>query len=258
MRPVLLVLTCLLATVPAGAQFVAPGGVIPVVASLPGLNETFWRSDVSVLNVTAESTQVVLQLYPEIVGGVQAFEPMTTEAISIPANGQLTLTNVVQSRFQLTNVKGALSVLSLDGTALVVTSRTFTVDTSGGSFGQDVTSVLVADTAWAGGLRHDGFYRTNLGIFWPWDLPAGETARFDVSIHDQSGAEVAAGAVTFTEAGLQQLSLSSFGVQTLVDGYAVITCTDPAAVWYGYASRVDQITGDAVFRPVRGYQSALP
>lgn len=258
MRLPLLLVTCLVAALPAGAQFVAPGGVIPVVANLPGLNDTRWRSDVSILNVTAESTQVMLQLYPEIRGGSPAFDPITSDAISIPPNGQVTLTNVVQSRFQLTNVKGALWVLSLDGTPLVVTSRTFTVDTSGGSFGQDVTGVLLAGTAWAGGLRHDGFYRTNLGIFWPWDLPVGETARLDVSIHDQTGAEVGAGAVTFNQAGLQQVSLDSFGVQTLLDGYAVITCSDLAAVWYAYVSRVDQITGDAVFRPARGYQSALP
>ena len=258
MRSALLLVTCLLATVPAGAQFVAPGGVIPVVANLPGLNDTFWRSDVSILNVTAESTQVVLQLYPEIQGGVPAFEPIITDAISVPPDAQLTLTNVVQSRFQLTNVKGALWVVSLDGTPLVITSRTFTVDGTGGSYGQDVTSVLVADTAWAGGLRHDGFFRTNLGIFWPWDLTPGETVRFDVSVRDETGSEVGAGSVTFGEAGLQQVSLGSFGVQTLIDGYALITCSDPAAVWYGYASRVDQITGDAVYRPARGYQSALP
>jgi|GEM_PF-3111694 len=258
MRRVFLLVICLAAAAPAAAQFVAPGGVIPVVANLPGLNDTFWRSDVSILNVTGESAQVMLQLYPEIRGGSPAFEPATSDAISIPPSGQLTLTNVVQSRFQLTNVKGALWVLSLDGTPLVITSRTFTTDGSGGSFGQDVTGVLVADTTWAGGLRHDGFFRTNLGIFWPWDLPAGESARFDVSIHDQAGAEVGTGALTFTRAGLQQVSLDGFGVQTLVDGYAVITCSDQAAVYYAYSSRVDQITGDAVFRPARGHQSALP
>ena len=212
----------------------------------------------SILNVTDESTQVVLQLFPEIIGGTPAFDPMTTDAISLPPNGQLTLTNVVQSQFQLTNVKGALWVVSLDGTPVVLSSRTFTADTSGGSFGQDVTSVLVADRAWAGGLSHDSFYRTNLGIFWPWDLPAGQTARFDVTVHDQAGTEVGAGVISFAEAGLQQLSFGSFGVQTLIDGYAVITCSDPSAVWYAYASRVDQITGDAVYRPARGFQSALP
>lgn len=168
MRRAALLALALLAVTAAEAQFVAPGGVIPVVANLPGLNNTFWRSDVGILNVADEDTQVVLQLYPEIVNGVAAFEPVFSTPLTIAAGNQLTLTNVVQSQFGLSNVKGALWVSSLDGSPLVLSSRTFTVDTDGGSYGQDVTSVLVAGTAWAGGLRHDGFFRTNLGVFWPW------------------------------------------------------------------------------------------
>lgn len=64
--------------------------------------------------------------------------------------------------------------------------------------------------------------------------------------------------MTFSEPGLQQVSFDLFDVDTLIDGYAVITCSDPTAVWYAYASRVDQITGDAVFRVARGFESALP
>jgi len=237
----------------AGAQFVAPGGIIPVVANLPGANETFWRSDVSILNVGAGSTGVVLQLFPEIVDGVPAFEPMTSDELQIEANGQLTLTNIVQSQFQLVNVKGALSVYSTDAEPLVIASRTFTDGESGGTFGQDVTSVLVKAQAWAAGLRHDGFYRTNLGIFWPWDLGEGEVVTFTVTVFDADGIEAGSGTVSFEQAGLQQVSLSTFGVDLLTDGYVTVTCSDYQSPWYAYASRVDQITGDAVFRVARGY-----
>ena len=73
MRRAPLLLFALLLAGPGWAQFVAPGGVIPVVANLPGLNDTFWRSDVSILNVTSQATSVVLRLYPEIRGGSPAF-----------------------------------------------------------------------------------------------------------------------------------------------------------------------------------------
>ena len=56
----------LASAIPAGAQFVAPGGSIPVVASLPGANDTFWRSDVHILNLNPSATSVVLVLFPEI------------------------------------------------------------------------------------------------------------------------------------------------------------------------------------------------
>ena len=49
---------------PAAAQFVAPGGAIPAVANIPGENNTFWRSDVSILNVSSAATSVQLFLFP--------------------------------------------------------------------------------------------------------------------------------------------------------------------------------------------------
>ncbi len=258
MRNATLLVTLLLIAGQAPAQFVGPGGVIPVVANLPGANETFWRSDVSILNVTNQDTQVVLQLYPEIVGGSPAFETDITDPITVAASSQVTLSNVVQSQFDLVSAKGALWVISLDGTPLVLASRTYTVAAGGGSYGQDVTSVLLAGPSWAGGLRHDGFFRTNLGVFWPWDLPVGESVQFTVTVRSAAGDAVGSGTLSFTEAGLQQVSLSTFGVATLLDGYAEISCSDPGAVYYAYASRVDQVTGDAVFRLARGYESALP
>ena len=94
----------------AAAQFVAPGGIIPVVANLPGVNDTFWRSDVSILNVSESDTTVTLYLYPEIRGGTAAFEPMVSDPIALPALGQVTLANVVQSVFQQFNTKGALRI----------------------------------------------------------------------------------------------------------------------------------------------------
>jgi hypothetical protein len=238
----------------AGAQFVAPGGVIPVVANLPGVNDTFWRSDVTILNVGAADTSVVLQLFPEIVGGEPAFEPQISNEIQLAVGQQLNLTNVVQSQFQLVNVKGTLWVSQYGGfEPLVLSSRTYTNADTGGTYGQDVTSVLVATQAWAAGLQHDGFYRTNLGIFWPWTLAEGESVTFQVTVYDSDGNETGSGALDFTDAGLQQVSLSRFGVDLLLDGYAVISCSDVQSSWYAYASRVDQVTGDAVFRVARGY-----
>jgi hypothetical protein len=238
----------------AGAQFVAPGGVVPVVANLPGVNDTYWRSDVEIVNPGPNTAGVRLQLFPEIVGGEAAFEPIVSEEIHVPANGQLTLSNVVQSRFQQVNVKGALWVYSTDFSDLVVASRTYTTGDVGGTYGQDVNGIPVAAQAWAAGLRNDGFYRTNVGIFWPWDLPEGESVDFQVTVFDGDGDQAGSGTVRFDRAGLKQISLSNLGVDLLLDGFAVIACSDVQSLWYAYASRVDQVTGDAVFRIARGYQ----
>jgi hypothetical protein len=241
---------------PATAQFVAPGGTIPAVANLPGVGGTFWRSDVSVLNINDFDVNIVMYLLPEIRDGSPTFEPLISDPIQIPANGQITLANVVQSVFGLMNRKGALSVLSLDGSPITLSSRTYTFGDDGGSYGQDIHSLLVSRMAWAPGVREDAFFRTNVGIFLPMEPSPG--AVFTVTIFDDEGTQRGSGNFFFPEAGVQQRNIEALGVGTMVDGYAVFSCSDPSLVWYGYASRVDQTTGDAVYRAARGRQGDLP
>jgi hypothetical protein len=245
-------------TPPAIAQFAAPGGAIPVVANNPGLQGTFWRSDVSVLNINDVDTSIVLVLLPEIRNGQPVFETMGTDPISLPAGSQLTMTNIVQSVFGLIDKKGVLSVFTTTGAPVVMSSRVYTFGADGGSFGQDVHSILAANTAWASGLRHDSFYRTNVGVALPGSPAIGQTVVFTIEVYDDDGSLVGSGFLNFDQAGLQQRSFSAFGVGALVDGYLVVRCSDPSIGWYAYASTVDQISGDAVYRAVRSRQSDLP
>lgn len=247
------IVMCLIAA-PAPAQFVGPGGTVPVVANLSGANGSFWRSDVNVLNVSGSDTTIQMVLYPEIAHGQPAFEMKTSDPISLPAGQQLSLTNVVQSQFGLMNVKGSLMIYSTDGKPLVISSRTYTYGASG-SYGQDVSSVLVENKAWVAGIEEDSLFRTNVGIFWPWN----QAAQFTIDVYSGNGSLVGSGQVSFSQAGLQQRSLASFGITKLVSGYLVITCSDAQSPWYGYATKVDGGVGntgtnDAVYRPARSYQ----
>ena len=242
----------------AAAQFVGPGGVIPVVANIPGEAGSFWRSDVSVLNLNDHDVSIILMLQPEIRNGEPTFEPMVTESMTIPANQQLTMANVVQTEFGLVNKKGALSVLSLDGSPLAMSSRTYTFDADGGSYGQDIHSAIAAREAWVPGIRHDGFFRTNVGVFLPLAPLPGASVVFTITVYDADGTMAGSGTLTFPEAGVVQKSLEFFGVDTLVDGYVVVTCSDPSVAWYGYGSVVDWTTQDAVYHAARGRQGDLP
>ena len=73
----------LLATVPASAQFVAPGGSIPAVANISGVSGSFWRSDVSILNLDSAYTSVVLLLLPELKNACPDFEPQISDPLPI-------------------------------------------------------------------------------------------------------------------------------------------------------------------------------
>ena len=159
----------------AAAQFVAPGGTIPAVSgSVNGENGTVWRSDVSVLNVGSAATSVVFVLFPEIKNSGPVFEVQQSDPITIEGNAQLTISSILTSLFDERGKNGALSVFSTDGSPLVLASRTFTPGPTGGSFGLNVYGVLVADTAWIASVEHDGFFRTNVGVFTPIN-PAGGT-----------------------------------------------------------------------------------
>ena len=151
-------------------------------------------------------------------------------------------------------VKGALSVLTLDGSPLVMSSRVTTFDDEGGSYGQDVHAILVANQAWVAGVRNDSLFRTNVGVFLPVDPMPGQPAVFTVTVYEADGSVAGQGTIAFPLAGVQQKSLDAFGASNLTDGYVVFHCSDPTLAWYAYASRVDQVTGDAVYRAARGRQ----
>lgn len=257
-RTLMLATIVLLTASAAGAQFVAPGAAIPVVANLPGLNNTDWRTDVSVVNLADADTSIVLLLQPEIRNGVPDFDPVITDPVPIAAGDQLTMRNIVETVFGLSDTKGGLSIFSTDGAPLVIGARIYTYGDDGGSYGQNVEGALVANVAWAPGVTHDDFYRTNLGIYLPFDPLPGETTRFRIRVFDADGEQVGTGMVNFDRAGVQQLNLSAFGVDVLLNGYVEFDCLDPSVTFYAYASRVDQVSGDAVFRQAKGRQSDLP
>jgi len=253
MRCGMILISCLFFfLVPVGAQGIGPGAAVPAVASLPGMNGTYWQSDVVIQNPGETATSVRFLLFPEIRNGEETFEAMTSDPFTIPAHAQLTKTNIVQSVFGLFNVKGGLSVISEDGTNIVVGSRTYTYGPDGGSYGQEVFGILSRDRSWAAGVENDSLYRSNIGIYLPMSPAAGTTLSFEINLYDGEGRLIASDTMNFPFAGLIQHTVSSFCEDQIPAASVEVVCSDPDAVWYAYLSRVDQTSGDAVCRPLRG------
>lgn len=262
-RGTLLPVLMMLWAVQAAAQFVAPGGTIPAVSgSKTGANGTVWRSDVSVLNVGETDTNVVLVLFPEIRPAGPVFEIMESSPIPIAAGRQVTLKNVVLSTFGERNKNGALAVFSIDGAPLVLASKTSTANPgpTGGSFALNVYGVLAADDeAWIANVEHDGFFRTNIGVFVPVEPATNQSYVFSIVVYDAEGLEVGSSTMVFEEAGLIQRSLDEFNINAdLLDGWIAIQCSDPELPWYGYATVIDEATGDAVYRPATTRMPSSP
>lgn len=259
-RVFFLTLVVVIAASPASAQFVAPGGTVPAASgSVNGENGTVWRSDVSVLNLSSSETSVVFVLFPEIRNNGPVFDVQQSEPITIAGNGQLTIPSIMTSLFDERGRNGSISVFATDASPLVVASRTYTPGPDGGSFGLNVYGVLVADTAWIAAVEHDGFFRTNVGIFTPIEPAEGQPLVFVVTIRDAAGLEVGSGSLVFDDAGLKQKSLDFFGVDdALLDGWVEIRCDDSTAIWYAYATVIDNVTGDSVYRAAITQQSSIP
>ena len=160
---------------------------------------------------------------------------------------------MLTSVFGLRNVKGGLQIVSSDGSPLVLASRTYTNAPEGGRYGLDVRGVLlVTDTAWVANVQHDSAQRTNVGIFMPVAPDPGQQVIFTLTVRDNAGEVVGSGSLAFDQAGLKQKSLDFFGVEGLFDGWIEFHSSDPSYLWYAYATVVDNLTNDSVYRAAIG------
>lgn len=138
--------------------------LVPVVAHNPGQQGTYWRTDVSAFNPNATAVAVTLEYLPQSLdnsqGGAVA-SPLTLLPFATAA-----VPDVAGSLFGVTNGKGALLVRS--DRPLVVTSRTYTNRSGGGTYGHGGPPVqpqaLAATPRTIAGVRQTDGYRSNVGL----------------------------------------------------------------------------------------------
>ena len=220
----------------------ADGGrlAIPAVASNPGAEQTMWRSDVSLVNLSDVVTDITVTFHQN---GLQQ-----STSVSIPEHSALQLDDVVRESFDATG-SGWLEI-DPSGAGVVANSRTFN-DAESGSFGQFVPAVpfdgavLSGETAVLGGLSSDGS-RTNVGFT---SLSDNEVT-ITMVIYENSGViigalDVAVPAMTFVQVTrLLERELGFTG-----PAWATVHCDDPGAAFLAHASVVDNQSGDPIYIP---------
>jgi len=219
---------------PVYIQAVPPlsGGnvMIPVVARAPGVNGTFWRSDVTFFNPT--TGRMILSL--EYAG---LSKTLTLEG------GDTILYDDVVSAFGQSAGAGSLRVSWMTAGGPVVTSRTYTTVATGGTYGQSIDPVAgFANESFVPGLRNDASYRTNIGIV----NGGSEEETFTVIALSASGTEVARTTLTLPSGVQAQYALASlFAISQ--GSYTVHVQGDSNALLFAYASMIDNRSGDPVF-----------
>jgi hypothetical protein len=239
--------------VTAEAQMVATRStaiqiLIPAAGSVTGANDTFFRSDVTLLNYRNASQRVRIQWMPQSVSGLSV---AATELTMNPLSG-INSEDFVGSVLHQSGL-GAMLITALTAggapdtaAQLMATSRIWTPQAgTTGYASQQFNGVPVADinstVLTMVGHRRDERFRTNVGVV---NLDsASQTFRIDVRTSEGTteSQSVDVPALSMVQTGL--LGPSSAGpLQILVTNTGLPPHT---ASFLSYASTIDNVTGDA-------------
>lgn len=233
--------------------------MVPAAANTPGLNGTYWRTDVSLHNPHSFELPVVLQFLPSGTDNRQA----DTLYVNLEPWATFNLWNVLGPDHFAIEGTGSILVVAdwglscdpVEDCDFLVTSRTYTLAPGGssGEYGQTIpgSSTWVGidwnTLGYAAGILNDGLnFRTNVGIA-SW---SSDWTSVVVDVQDADGAIVE----SFTH------QVPPFGhiqqrLPTPLEGGSLVFWLEDGpddALVFGYASVVDEITGDG------SYQLAQP
>jgi hypothetical protein len=252
---VLTVVVILLAATSLGAAVMQPLGagfqlLIPAAGSTPGVNGTFFRSDISILNLAAHDQVVQLQWLPE--PGITRPQPVL---LTLKAATGVRSADFVHDYFNQTGLGAILvtAALNSDGTGIDQTGRLFVSSRiwtpqpgTNGTTSQDLPAIPASqlNTPAAaifsmGGADDPSSYRTNVGIV-NLDPVNAQTFYIIHFIQDPPSPII----VTLPPFTMQQVSLGNIvpGEQIQIQN---ITQTNRSNFWTAYGSTINNVTGDA-------------
>jgi hypothetical protein len=234
--------------IPAGG---APHHMIPAAGNVPGANGTFFRTDISLINLAGTDVRVAAYWLPQNRSG-----PGAPKIIRIDDRAGFTSGDFVGEVLGESGL-GSIELLALDAggspdpTALLhATVRIWTPEPNvpNGTMSQSFPAIIMNTGSFSSvknvfGVRRDAQYRLNVGIV----NPHNSHQRFRVTANPSSGIT---GRETF-DLDLPARSMAQVVVPGDAAGTYQITfvnLTDAGAntsIFQAWASSVDNITGDA-------------
>ena len=229
--------------------------MVPAAANTAGLNGTYWHSDLSLHNPHSFELPVILQFLPSDSDNQVA----DTLYLTLEPWATFNLWDVLGSNYFATEGTGAILVFAdwdlscdpIEDCDFLVTSRTYTLDQGGG--GGEYGQTIPGSSTWVGidwstlgyaaGILNDGLnFRTNVGIA-SW---SADWTSVVVDVQNADGAIVESFSIEVPPFGHVQERLP-----TQIEGGSLVFWLEDGpddALVFGYASVVDQITGDASFQ----------
>lgn len=224
---------------------------VPAVASVDGVDPTFWTSAVSIASRSASSQTLRITYTPRDTDGSATF---TTMEVALPANSVVSWTDIVSELFA---ASGAGS-LEIRGSNIVVTSRTSTPSAGAGTYGQGVPPIQPEDllstggtaTAVMAGVDEGSSFRTNLGLCEVW----GESVTVNVTVRDGAGTELGSKSYQlrpYEYTQIDRVAVKVAGTSSLSGGTVEVTVTSGGGRIGAYLSVIDQATGDPTYIAVK-------
>jgi hypothetical protein len=234
---------------PIGA---APQVLIPAAGSVPGLNGTFFHSDVTIVNLASHDQLVLAQWIPQP-GASPVSAPLTIKALS-----GFRSTDFVAEVFHTTGLGAVLLTgMQADGTTGDTTARLFASSRiwtpqpgANGTTSQSLPAVppaTISTPAAAlfgmGGADNPSNYRSNVGIV---NLDPTATQTFTVQYQTSPTSALQMVAVSLPPMTMTQVSVGTVqpGEQVLIFN-STPTSSPRSNFWMAYGSTVDNVTGDA-------------
>jgi len=231
--------------------------ILPVAARNHGAEGTRWITSLELFNTSESETRAALYFN---LSGVDNTQPAASARILLPARSSLSLDDLLDRSFGIDEAMGSVDIVA--SAPLMVHGRIFNTGASEGSYGQLVPALPVewaigdesqnglnakADSAVVFGIVEDEHFRTNLGISNVSGSP------LDISITPLEGTRVLADslAIFIPPYSHRQVSriLDVFGLSS--EGREIrleLSVIPPSAGRFlAYASRIDNLSGDAVF-----------
>jgi hypothetical protein len=240
-------LLLLLSSLPLSADLVvpqtsAPRILIPVAGDTPGANGTYFRSDISIINLREVEQRVMLLWYPQEGGAV-------SRNITIGPRSGVASEDFVRNVLQLTGV-GAIDIIAVNADnaldplgQLHATARIWTPqpNVAGGEMSQPFPALVFTSSQpavkWILGMRRDPQHRLNVGVV----NPSSTTQRFRVTV---LGGTTSTAEFEVPAQAVRQWPMpgENYVAQIIVQN---ITGSGASTSWHAWASSVNNITGDA-------------
>jgi len=221
---------------------------IPVIGHVDGVNNSRFRSDLYLYNPSTTARTVTLQM--------KAWDSNDTQTISftmLPSEARV-IPDVMLRLFNRSGIARLRYQSSGDSNGVRVTSRTYSIDDNGGTYGflmpplNNFQSAVSGDSLEILGVVGGKQYRTNVGLVDLTAFPSSQPASARIEIIDDKGKTIDQFTVPVPSAGGVQIN-DIFHSRNLGDGpaAALIRVSPLSGLIGAYATMNDNGTNDPTY-----------